>query len=62
MAMQLKMAQQMENLARGGTRRLFRLESAREEIGIQRSYWESLDAIAHWKQNTDHLIAQQKRH
>lgn len=33
-------------------------ESAREEIGITVSYWESLDAIKNWKQQTDHLIAQ----
>ncbi|MCG2459408.1 antibiotic biosynthesis monooxygenase [Flavobacteriaceae bacterium F89] len=36
------------------------LESAREELGITVSYWESMDAIAHWKSNSDHLLAQQK--
>lgn len=35
-------------------------ESARENIGITVSYWDSLEAIKHWKQNTEHLIAQQK--
>lgn len=35
------------------------VESARNEIGITVSYWESLDAIKHWKMNTDHLMAQQ---
>lgn len=35
-------------------------ESAREEIGITVSYWESLEAIKNWKQNSEHLIAQQK--
>ncbi len=35
------------------------VESARKEIGITVSYWESLAAIKHWKMNTDHLIAQQ---
>jgi len=35
-------------------------ESVREEIGITVSYWESLDAIKNWKQNSEHLIAQQK--
>ena len=32
--------------------------SARNEIGITVSYWESLEAIANWKQNLDHLDAQ----
>src|SRR6185295_9127229 len=36
------------------------VESAREEIGITISYWESLEAIANWKRNSEHLIAQQK--
>jgi heme-degrading monooxygenase HmoA len=34
------------------------IESAREEVGITVSYWESLQAIANWKANTDHLVAQ----
>lgn len=36
------------------------LESARSEIGITVSYWESLDAIKAWKENTEHLLAQEK--
>jgi heme-degrading monooxygenase HmoA len=36
------------------------MESARNEIGITISYWESLDAIKNWKQQSEHLIAQQK--
>lgn len=35
-------------------------ESARDGIGITVSYWESLDAIRNWKQQADHLVAQQK--
>ena len=35
-------------------------ESARESLSITVSYWDSLEAIKHWKQNTEHLIAQQK--
>jgi heme-degrading monooxygenase HmoA len=35
-------------------------ESAREGIGITVSYWESLEAIRNWKQQADHLEAQQK--
>lgn len=33
-------------------------ESARQEIGISVSYWESEEAIAHWKKNIDHRQAQ----
>nr|WP_319999270.1 antibiotic biosynthesis monooxygenase [uncultured Draconibacterium sp.] len=33
-------------------------ESAREELGITVSYWESLEAIKNWKQNVKHLQAQ----
>lgn len=36
------------------------VESARSEIGITVSYWESLEAIKNWKQNLDHLEAQHK--
>ena len=35
------------------------VESARENLGITVSYWESLEAIQTWKQNSTHLIAQQ---
>lgn len=34
------------------------VESAREEVGITVSYWDSLEAIAAWKQNSAHLVAQ----
>lgn len=34
-------------------------ESAREGLGITVSYWESLEAIRNWKQQADHLEAQQ---
>ena len=34
-------------------------ESARQEICITVSYWESIDAIKEWKNNTEHLIAQE---
>jgi len=36
------------------------IESARNEIGITISYWESLEAIRSWKMQSDHLIAQKK--
>lgn len=35
------------------------VESAREETGITVSYWESLEAIRHWKANAEHRIAQE---
>ncbi|WP_423148547.1 antibiotic biosynthesis monooxygenase family protein [Rubrolithibacter danxiaensis] len=34
------------------------VESARNEIGITVSYWNSLEAIKKWKANSRHLIAQ----
>ena len=36
------------------------VESVREGLGITISYWESLEAIRNWKQQTEHLVAQQK--
>lgn len=36
------------------------VESARNEIGITVSYWRDLESIKRWKQQTDHLLAQQK--
>ncbi|WP_057915312.1 antibiotic biosynthesis monooxygenase family protein [Peribacillus muralis] len=38
------------------------VESARdhEGHGITVSYWESLEAIQKWKENTNHQVAQQK--
>jgi heme-degrading monooxygenase HmoA len=35
------------------------VESARNEIGITVSYWRDLESIKNWKQNLDHLEAQQ---
>jgi heme-degrading monooxygenase HmoA len=55
----LKMAKQMEELARIQPGYLG-FESARETIGISVSYWESLKAIADWKAHSDHIMAQQK--
>lgn len=53
------MAQQMEELAKKQPGYIG-IESARSDVGITVSYWESLSAIADWKANTDHLFAQQK--
>lgn len=35
------------------------LESVRQDVGITVSYWSNLEAISHWKQNSEHLVAQQ---
>lgn len=53
------MAQQMEALAREQSG-FMDFESARDNIGISVSYWETLQDIANWKANADHLFAQQK--
>ncbi len=34
------------------------IESARNDIGITVSYWESLEAIKNWKENVQHQMAQ----
>lgn len=34
------------------------VESAREELGITVSYWDSLDSIRSWKRNLEHREAQ----
>ena len=36
------------------------VESARESVGITVSYWENLESIKEWKQDTEHLIAQKE--
>ncbi|MGC1205912.1 MAG: antibiotic biosynthesis monooxygenase [Flavobacteriaceae bacterium] len=54
-----EMADKMEELAKEQIGFLG-IDSARNDIGITVSYWENLDAIKNWKQQTDHLIAQQK--
>ena len=51
------MAETMERLARQQPGFLD-FEQAREDIGITISYWESLEAIARWKSNLEHLKAQ----
>ena len=53
------MALEMETLAKQ-QEGFIAIDSARNEIGITISYWQSLDAIKNWKQHSDHLIAQQK--
>lgn len=36
------------------------VESARNEVGITVSYWESLEAIKRWKQHAEHSIARER--
>ncbi len=35
-------------------------ESAREDLGITISYWKDLKSIKKWKENEEHLVAQNK--
>ena len=53
------MAEKMEELAKTQPGFLG-FESARDELGISVSYWDSLKAIQNWKSNVDHLEAQNK--
>ena len=54
-----KMAEAMEKLA--ATQPGFLgIESARDGLGITVSYWENLESIAAWKQNAQHLVAQER--
>lgn len=36
------------------------VESARNDVGITVSYWESLEAIAEWSKNSRHQVAKHK--
>ena len=54
-----EMATEMERLA-AKQKGFLGIDSARNEIGISNSYWESLEDIKNWKAQTDHLIAQQE--
>lgn len=52
-----ELAERMEALARVQPGFLG-FETARSEIGISVSYWKSLEDIARWKENAQHLEAQ----
>ncbi|OIQ29272.1 MAG: antibiotic biosynthesis monooxygenase [Bacteroidetes bacterium MedPE-SWsnd-G2] len=54
-----EMANRMEQLAKSQDGFLG-IESARNEIGITVSYWQTLDDIKAWKTNSEHLLAQKK--
>lgn len=55
----LEMAEKMEKLAEQQEGYLG-IESARNEVGITVSYWESLDAILKWRNNAEHSLAREK--
>ena len=52
----LETAERMEELAKT-QKGYLGIESARAEIGITVSYWESLKAITQWKNNIEHTEA-----
>jgi heme-degrading monooxygenase HmoA len=54
-----EMAKKMEDLAKQQPGFLG-VESARNEVGITVSYWKDLESIKNWKQNLNHIDAQQK--
>lgn|SRR5690606_1669409 len=54
-----EMAEKMEVLAKKQPGFLG-MDSARNDVGITVSYWDSLESIKNWKQQTDHLQAQLK--
>lgn len=52
-----EMAEKMEELVKQQSGFLG-MDSARNEIGITVSYWDNLESIKNWKQQSDHLQAQ----
>lgn len=54
-----EMSEKMELLAKQ-QKGYLGIDSARNDVGITVSYWDSLEAIKAWKANTNHLFAQQK--
>ncbi|WP_298342415.1 antibiotic biosynthesis monooxygenase [uncultured Algibacter sp.] len=54
-----EMANKMEHLAKQ-QKGFLGIDSARNEVGITVSYWETLEDIKLWKQQSEHLEAQQK--
>lgn len=52
-----EMAKKIESLAKP-QKGFLGIDSARNEVGITVSYWESLEDIKNWKLNSEHLFAQ----
>ncbi len=55
----METAERMEALAKEQEGYLG-IESARNEVGITVSYWESLEAIVQWKNNIEHTEARNR--
>ncbi len=55
----LETAERMEELAKQQEGYLG-VESARNQLGITVSYWESINAIVKWKNNAEHVIARKQ--
>ena len=53
------MAKKMDELAKTQSGFLG-FETARDLLGVSVSYWENLEAIQKWKNNVDHIQAQNK--
>ncbi|PWH84045.1 antibiotic biosynthesis monooxygenase [Algibacter marinivivus] len=54
-----EMANKIEHLAKQ-QKGFLEMDSARNEVGITVSYWETIEDIKLWKQQSEHLEAQQK--
>ena len=54
-----EMASKMEDLA-SQQKGYLGMDSAKSDVGITVSYWESLEDIKNWKTHSEHLLAQQK--
>ncbi len=54
-----EMSERMETLAKK-QEGFIAVDSARNKVGITVSYWKNLEAIKSWKQQSEHLLAQQK--
>lgn len=54
-----EMAEKMVNLA-AEQPGFLGIESAREDVGISVSYWDSLESIRQWKDHIDHQLAQKQ--
>ncbi len=54
-----EMAEKMETQAKQ-QKGYLGMDSAKNDVGITVSYWDSLEAIKNWKQQSEHLQAQQK--
>ncbi|MFD1292707.1 antibiotic biosynthesis monooxygenase family protein [Lutibacter holmesii] len=52
-------AERMEELAKQ-QEGFLGVESARNEVGVTVSYWESLEAILNWRNNAEHTLARTK--